>query len=246
MAKMRYNPPPNWPTPPPGWSPEPGWQPDPAWGPAPKGWKLYKDPRNWFMRHKILSGVLALVLIGIIGSVANGGGSSNSTDTNAGASSASSAATQPSTSSAVKSAPAAPEPAAPKGAGLNQPVRDGNFEFTVKSIQCGLSQVGDSNFGQKAQGQFCLVKLHVSNIGQDARMLDGSSQYAFDAQGRKFDSDLGAAIYLGQDAQTFLNNINPGNAVDGTVVFDVPKTVKVAQLELHDSAFSGGVQVRVS
>jgi hypothetical protein len=50
---------------------------------------------------------------------------------------------------------------------------------------------------------------------------------------------------MGDDAQTFLNDINPGNAVDGTFVFDVAKGTKIAQLELHDSPFSGGVKVNV-
>jgi hypothetical protein len=43
---------------------------------------------------------------------------------------------------------------------------------------------------------------------------------------------------MGESAQTVLYEINPGNAVDGTVVFDVPKDTKIAQLELHDSPFS--------
>jgi Domain of unknown function (DUF4041)/T5orf172 domain len=38
---MRFNPPPNWPTPPPGWAPPPGWKPDPAWPPPPDGWHLW-------------------------------------------------------------------------------------------------------------------------------------------------------------------------------------------------------------
>ena len=46
-----------------------------------------------------------------------------------------------------------------------------------------------------------------------------------------------------EDNKTFLEDINPGNSVVGTVVFDVPKGTKVTELELHDSAFSGGVKV---
>ncbi|WP_194949591.1 hypothetical protein [Actinomyces trachealis] len=40
---LRFNPPPNWPTPPEGFVPPAGWQPDPAWGPAPEGWQLWLD-----------------------------------------------------------------------------------------------------------------------------------------------------------------------------------------------------------
>ena len=66
MAKQ-YNPPPNWPSPPAGWTPPPGWKPDPGWGPPPAGWKIWLDDRSWFARHKILTVVGALVLVGIIG-----------------------------------------------------------------------------------------------------------------------------------------------------------------------------------
>lgn len=38
---VRFNPPPNWPTPPAGWSPPPGWEPDQRWGPAPSGWQVW-------------------------------------------------------------------------------------------------------------------------------------------------------------------------------------------------------------
>jgi hypothetical protein len=69
-------------------------------------------------------------------------------------------------------------------AGLNTAVRDGKFEFTVKTVQCGGDSVGTVGFEEKAQGQFCVVKMTVSNVGDEAQMLDGSSQYAFDADGK--------------------------------------------------------------
>jgi hypothetical protein len=94
---MRFNPPPNWPTPPEGWRPEPGWQPDPSWGPAPEGWQLWvgdgssassyglppaaRKRKNWFLRHKILTGLGALLAV-IVGASSAGGGS-NSTNTSA-------------------------------------------------------------------------------------------------------------------------------------------------------------------
>lgn len=43
---LRFNPPPNWPTPPEGFVPQPGWQPDPAWGPAPEGWQFWLEEED--------------------------------------------------------------------------------------------------------------------------------------------------------------------------------------------------------
>ncbi|MEH0934254.1 DUF4352 domain-containing protein [Micromonospora psammae] len=130
-----------------------------------------------------------------------------------------------------------------KTAKVGQPARDGKFEFTVKSSKCGVAKVGTSMLGDKAQGQFCLVTINVKNIGKEAQMFDGSSQKAYAADGTEYSADSGAAIYANKNAETFLNEINPGNQVSGVVVFDIPKNVKLAKLELHDSPFSGGVDV---
>ncbi|MET7709890.1 DUF4352 domain-containing protein [Micromonospora sp. NPDC005413] len=134
----------------------------------------------------------------------------------------------------------------PKTAKIGQPARDGKFEFTVKSSKCGVAKVGSAPLDQKAQGQFCLVTLNVKNIGKEAQMFDGSSQKAYAADGTEYSADTGAAIYANKNAETFLNDINPGNQVNGVVVFDIPKNVKLTKLELHDSMFSGGVTVALS
>ena len=48
-----------------------------------------------------------------------------------------------------------------------------------------------------------------------------------------------------RNTRAFLEDINPGNSVKGIVVFDIPKDGQIVKLELHDSAFSGGVVVNV-
>ncbi|SBT40653.1 DUF4352 domain-containing protein [Micromonospora auratinigra] len=134
----------------------------------------------------------------------------------------------------------------PKTAKIGQPARDGKFEFTVKSAKCGVAKLGSSVVGTKAQGQFCLVTINVKNIGKESQMFDGSSQKAYAANGTEYSADGEAALYANQNTETFLNDINPGNQVTGVVVFDIPKNVKLAKLELHDSPFSGGVTVALS
>ncbi|MFG1674640.1 DUF4352 domain-containing protein [Micromonospora sp. NPDC049282] len=131
----------------------------------------------------------------------------------------------------------------PKTAKIGQPARDGKFEFTVKSAKCGVAKVGSSALGAKAQGQFCLVTITVKNIGKKAQLLDGSSQTAYAANGTEYSTDTEAGLYANQEQSTFFEEINPGNQVTGVFVFDIPKTVKLTRLELHDSAFSGGVTV---
>lgn len=155
---------------------------------------------------------------------------------------------KPATSDARSVAPtrgaAKPVPAKPKP-GIGVPVNDGNFQFTLKSVQCGATKVG-TVLEKKAQGQFCLVTVVVKNVKKDPRTFDASSQKAFGADGAEFGADGAASIYVNENNETFINDINPGNQVQGVLVFDIPKTAKITKLRFHDSAFSGGVEVVAS
>lgn len=128
--------------------------------------------------------------------------------------------------------------------GLNQPARDGKFEFTVTKVQCGVAEIGSEFLNKKAQGQFCKVSITVKNIGDEARTFTSANQYAYNAAKQKYDADGAAGMYL-EESNAFLEDINPGNSVNGIVIFDIPKGAKIVKLELHDSAFSGGVVVNL-
>ena len=180
------------------------------------------EPKKKGKGRKLLFLAVAIVLIIVIVKVAGGGGSSTSSSgsTSGGSSSGSSA----------------------QAAGLNQPVQDGKFEFTVTGDDCSKNTIGEDPLSKTAQGTFCVVSVTVTNVGDKAQMLDASSQKAFDAQGREFSADSSAAMYLG-DSNTFLNQLNPGSTVQGQIVYDVPVGTQLTKLELHDSPFSGGVDV---
>jgi hypothetical protein len=129
-----------------------------------------------------------------------------------------------------------------QGPGLGDKVRDGKFEFVVKSVSCGKSKIGSKYLNKKAQGQFCEITVTVKNIGDESQTFDGSSQTAF-AGDIEYSDDSEAEMYADGDSNTFLNEINPGNQTTGKLIFDVPKSTKLTSLELHDSTFSGGVKV---
>jgi hypothetical protein len=84
----------------------------------------------------------------------------------------------------------------------------------------------------------------VCGFAANSQTLDASSQYLYGSGGQRFDADSEASIYL-EESKTFLEDINPGNAVNGIVVFDIPKNEKPTKIELHDSSFSGGVTVEL-
>jgi len=140
--------------------------------------------------------------------------------------------------------PAAP-PAAPPEARVGAVVRDGEFEFVVHKVECGHAMVGGEYLNKAALGQFCLVTLSVKNVGTEPRLFSDSNQEAFSEAGAKYASDSSASLYANADQEVFLAEINPGNTLRGTIVFDIPKDARIARLELHDSAFSAGAKVRV-
>jgi hypothetical protein len=188
-----------------------------------------KKKRHW-VRNIFLGVAGFIVLIVIISVAANRG--SNSTPAASGG-----------------GAPANTAPAAPQAAKIGTPVRDGKFQFTITSVSHAKS-VGDTanGLGDTAQGEYTILHITVTNIGSQPQTLDDSSQYVYDASGRKYDASTSADMDLnsasGSDS-VFLNDINPGNTVKGELAFDMPAGLKAVKAELHDSAFSGGVIVNL-
>jgi len=126
---------------------------------------------------------------------------------------------------------------------IGQAVRDGKFEFTLTKIDCGATSVGTGYLTKTAQGQYCLLSMSVKNIGDHSQSLIASNQYLYNATGQQYSADDVATMYESPDNNAWYDNINPGNSVTGTVVFDIPKDQAPVTASLHDSLYSGGVKV---
>lgn len=190
-----------------------------------------KEKRSWVARHKVLTGIGVLVILGVIG-VATSDSSKQATTNTSG--------------TAHNSQAAQPKKEAEKTIKLNEPATDGKFEFTVASVECGKPTVGTNQYLQKtAQGQYCLLNLTIKNVGDKAQTFDSSNVSLYDAAGAKFSADAVASGYANPDSSTFLNQINPGNSVTAAVVFDLPKDKTPVTAELHDGVFSRGVKVNL-
>ena len=178
-------------------------------------------------RHRLLKWGGAIVVIGMVIAIATAmsGGSSTSTTPNGGTTAGNGTVTAP--------------------AGIGTAVRDGNFEFVVKSLKCGVPTVGDASLGATAQGQFCLVTLSVKNIGTAPQTMIDSNQTVLSAAGAKFDPSTTAELYANPSSNFFVTDINPGNAMSGVLIYDVPKTMVPTSIVLHDSMFSNGVTVNL-
>jgi hypothetical protein len=151
-------------------------------------------------------------------------------------------ASPPASASAATPPAARPAPS-PKPSGLNTPVRDGMFQFTVTAISCGHDTVSASVFHRTAHGQFCLVTLTVSNVGHSGRAFAEGFQKAIAADAGTYTPDVAAGLIVNGSGAAVFSTLDPGNSVSGTLVYDIPRTASIARLELHDSPFSDGVSV---
>jgi hypothetical protein len=143
----------------------------------------------------------------------------------------------------VTAAPHAPAASQP---GVEQPVRDGQFEFVVHSVTCGRSTLDNGILlHATAKGQFCVVDLSVRNIGTQARQFADGAQQAIGAQGQQYAADTGAGVVANGNGNAVWDAVNPGIALDVKVVFDVPLGATIVRMVLHDSALSHGVTVQV-
>ena len=123
--------------------------------------------------------------------------------------------------------------------------RDGKFEFVVQGVECGKKEVVSPEtdaLRKTAQGEYWLMTLSVKNIGNEQQYFSESDQKLLNAEGQQFSPDSTATLY---NSDVFLAQINPGNSVQGVLVFDVPAGAKITAAQMHDSAFSGGVRINL-
>ena len=198
----------------------------PAPAPAPAKKPFYK--KAWF---------LVLAAIVVIAAIASPKGESSSDDSTTGGSAAAGGSATQESADAV-----AQEPTDTAAVGIGQPAADGDFQFVVNGVDCSRTELGDQYFNTTAQGQFCLVDLTITNIGSESQSFLGDNATLFNAQGQEFSADTEAAFYL-ENADSLYEEINPGNALNTKVVFDVPAGMVPSSIELHDSMLSGGVTV---
>jgi hypothetical protein len=96
----------------------------------------------------------------------------------------------------------------------------------------------------KPRGKWIIVNLTVANTGNEPQSFFVQNQKLFDEQGREYAADTMAALSMNGD-DAMIIDMNPGFSAKVMVPFDVPTGTDPESVELHDSAFSGGVTVHV-
>ncbi|WP_432355861.1 DUF4352 domain-containing protein [Sporosarcina sp. A2] len=174
-----------------------------------------KDQRNWFMRHKIMSVLGALIVLIIITNLASG--DSDEVD-------ASKESTTNSTAS--EKAPAKEEKVIAVGDTFNSK----QLEFTITKFE-ELDQIGDPNlFGKKASEGSTLVAIQytMKNVSdKPVGMFSYPAVNLVDKKGTKYNSDIDSSVAYsvetGIDDSKSVSDLNPDISVTSVEVYEVSK-----------------------
>ncbi|WP_277679709.1 DUF4352 domain-containing protein [Gracilibacillus dipsosauri] len=110
----------------------------------------------------------------------------------------------------------------PKVAGIGEAVKVGDVIFTVHGKSTADNVGGE--FGDNAQGIYLIVDVSVKNDGKEAITTD-TSFFKLKVGDTEYEADSSASIFANEDAEFFLQQVNPGIESRGKVVFDVPEDV---------------------
>ncbi|WP_237108057.1 serine/threonine-protein kinase [Nonomuraea sp. MG754425] len=110
--------------------------------------------------------------------------------------------------------------------------RDGDLNFAVTSAQC-------PGPGKAAQ-RTCRIGVQVRNVGAEARVLDPGRQKLIDDD----DGPHDGTKLLDRDGKEIAPiRIEAGASFAGALVFELPKDLEPAELEVHDAERSAGARL---
>ncbi|WP_205693971.1 DUF4352 domain-containing protein [Clostridium prolinivorans] len=181
-----------------------------------------KDQRNFFMKHKIITGILVLVVIGIIGSLgSNGGGNSSATNDTS----------KPATSSSAKQADTKKEE--PKEFyAVNEDVKLNDAVVKVTKVE----KSNGSDYDKPKDGmEFIIVTVSIKNDGKNE-----ISYNPFDFKMQNSKGQITDQAFTTVNTSTQLNsgNLAAGGEVTGTIAFEQPKNDSALVLKYKGNMFS--------
>ncbi|MFC7587066.1 DUF4352 domain-containing protein [Nonomuraea antimicrobica] len=119
--------------------------------------------------------------------------------------------------------------------GEDGPVQDGKLRFAVTDTKCPKPDGA-------ATKRTCRVGVEVSNVGPEARVLYPGQQKLIDED----DALHGGTRLLDEAGKEIMPiRIEAGRSFTGALVFELPKDLEPAGLEVHDSGLSTGARLNL-
>lgn len=121
-------------------------------------------------------------------------------------------------------------------AGVGEPVQVDDTELLVTKVDKGKAHLGDEVLGADAQGEFVIAHVKVTNKGDGRIDVFDQDFVLVDADGKQYSTSDDAILV---DDVISLQQVNPGNSIEGLLVFDVPKGTDIAALEMTPTSSFG-------
>lgn len=120
------------------------------------------------------------------------------------------------------------------------------FEYKVNSIKTA-TKIGNEFLNKKTDGQFLIINVTVTNKDSEARIIDTSLFKIIDSQGREFEPMADGDVYVNENVEFFLQEVNPNLSKTGNIVFEMPKDAKGLKLEVNSGVgFAAGTTALIN
>ncbi|KIL53109.1 DUF4352 domain-containing protein [Jeotgalibacillus campisalis] len=114
--------------------------------------------------------------------------------------------------------------------GIGSPLDVEGVIFTINSTSTATNVGGE--FGENAKGEYLIIDVTVENNRNESISVD-SSFFKLLIDGVEYKADGGAAIYANQDTSFFLESVNPGLSLTGSVPFDAPPGLDISNAQVQ-------------
>lgn len=190
-----------------------------------------KDLRNWFVRHPVITVILAIVLIGMVGSAGSSSTSEEKSNVESGLTD---------NSDTVNSAEIEPktEMEKIKTVKVGEEIIVGDVKWKVLKAWIP-TQLTNYSGPVKTSGKFLVINVVVENLGKDLKSV--TDLKVIDDQNREFISYSGSfgLNNLGADALYLLSNLNPNVPYTFADVYEIPADAKGLTLRVGDLEILG-------
>jgi DNA-directed RNA polymerase subunit RPC12/RpoP len=163
-----------------------------------------KDSRNFFMKHKIISVILILIVLSVAGAAIGGGNNGKN--------------------------PSDDKSAATVLPKVGDVLTTSDYQIVIKSVKTS-DKVGNQYFNKKpaSGGIFVVLNYTIKNVTD--KPIGAFSTPIFqmqDSKGTNYDADIDASAYYATEAELndkVLSDLNPGITVKGADVFEISKNL---------------------
>jgi hypothetical protein len=191
-----------------------------------------KDQRNFFMKHKIITGLSVIIVLGVIGS----SGNKSTTPTIV----TPATATTATSGAKVSSVSTTPVVEVQKTFKIGDVVALGNINLTVSKI---VRSNGSEYEKPKAGNEFVIIYVKIKNIDKGTVSYN---PFYFKLQNSKGQVTDTAITIINTDTALSSGDLITNGEIEGSVVFEAPKGDKGLILRYEDNIFTSDSKISIN